>query len=255
VPLVFLAHQAPLLPLVRRFRRIDGVALLVGSMAPDFAYALLGTRWQLWAHAFPGLATFCVPATLGVAWIVVRVWAPVVPAHLPELGAFHLRDYRALAAHEFGWGRAALWAFLGALSHAGLDHLGHGWGWPAQHFAAYREPLGWKPFLGRPWTVHRLVQYAGHLLLTPLAVGLLWRYGRERWLADVAARVPEFRTSSRSHACLWGATLLGTLAAVLWVRADSRHGGAVILRLAFGVFVGLSVGAVLARLCCGPARR
>jgi Domain of unknown function (DUF4184) len=44
MPFTFFAHQAPFLPMARRWPRlIDGTALIVGTMAPDLAYALNGT--------------------------------------------------------------------------------------------------------------------------------------------------------------------------------------------------------------------
>jgi len=247
MPFTFLAHPAPLLPLARRWPgRVDGLALVVGSMSPDFAYVLTGTRFELWAHAFPGLVTFCLPATLAVAWLVARGLARVVAGHLPELGGFHLGDYRALAAHRFHPLRFVLWAFVGALSHVALDSLGHSWGWPAQHWRAYRADVFPGTFLGKPWTVFRVVQYAGHLGLSPLCLWLLHRYGTQRWLAAAAATVPEFRSSARTHAVLWSAAAVGALGAGAWVLAD-REESALILRLAAGVFAGLLLGAALAR--------
>ena len=137
MPFVYLAHQAPFLPIARRWpQRIDGLTFLVGTMSPDFAYALTGTPLQVRAHGFPWLAAFCVPATLAASWLIARVLARVVAAHVPALGGFQLHDYRGLAAHRFLPIRATLWAFLGACTHAGLDHLGHEWGWPAQHWPA-----------------------------------------------------------------------------------------------------------------------
>jgi hypothetical protein len=255
MPMIYLAHQAPLLPIVRRWpRKVDGLALMVGSMSPDFAYALNGTRFEFFAHVWPELVLFCVPVTLVVAWLVARGLARVVAGHLPELGAFHLGDYRALAAHRFLPVRAALSALAGALSHALLDHLGHAWGWPAQHFAFYREPLSEALFLERPWTVHRIVQYAGHLLLTPLCLGLLHRYGRERWLAAEAATVRPFRPSLGSHAVLWGSLLAGLLAATPFVSTYLHDGGRFILRLSAGAFTGLLLGAGLARRFEAPER-
>ena len=248
MPLIYLAHQAPLLPLVRRWpRRVDGLALMVGSMAPDFAYALNGTRFELFAHVWPGLVTFCVPVTLVVAWLVARGLARVVAGHLPELGGFHLGDYRALAAHRFEPVRAVLSALAGALSHALLDALGHGWGWPAQHLAFYREPLFATTFLGRPWTVYRLVQYAGHLGLTPLCLWWLYRYGRERWLAAEAAAVAPFRGNRRTHLVLWSSMLTGLALATRCVPPASDDGGLLILRLSTGTFLGLLLGATVAR--------
>ena len=81
MPVTFLAHQAPVLPIAQRWPdRTDGVALVVGSMAPDFAYVLNGSRWEVWAHGLPAVVVFCVPATFVVGWLIVRVLAPVVPA-------------------------------------------------------------------------------------------------------------------------------------------------------------------------------
>jgi len=51
--------------------------------------------------------------------------APVVPDHLPDLGQFHLHDYRGLAAHRFHFVRFIVWSELGALSHVSLDEFTH----------------------------------------------------------------------------------------------------------------------------------
>lgn len=95
---------------------MDGVALVIGTMAPDLAYALNGSRLRVWAHGFPGVVTFRIPATLIVSWIVARILAPVVADHLPDLGRFHLPDWRGLATHRFVLWKTVVWAELGALS-------------------------------------------------------------------------------------------------------------------------------------------
>ena len=247
MPLTFLAHQAPLLPVARRWpRHVDGVALLVGTMAPDYAYVLDGTRWHVWAHALPALATFCIPATLVVAWCVVRVLAPIVPDHLPEGGAFRWRDYRALARHRIGLA-APVSAFAGSVSHVVLDEFNHAWGWPAQHWPAYTAVLFDGEVLGRSFTVYRCVGFAEHVLLSVLCLVLLWRYGRERWLATEAAEVPAFVPSARTHAALWGCTLAAVVLVAIVMPWQVRHSSALILRLAAGAFGGLVAGALLAR--------
>jgi hypothetical protein len=39
MPVTFFAHQAPVLPIARRWpQATEGIALIVGSMAPDIAY-------------------------------------------------------------------------------------------------------------------------------------------------------------------------------------------------------------------------
>lgn len=51
MPFTYLAHQAPALAIKKRWPAwFDGTALALGSMAPDWAYALSGSRF-----AFDGL--------------------------------------------------------------------------------------------------------------------------------------------------------------------------------------------------------
>jgi hypothetical protein len=136
---------------------MDGVALVVGSMAPDMAYALNGSRFSVWAHGFPGVVLFCVPVTLMVSWLIVGVISPVFWDHLPEAGPFRLNDYRGLAVHRFSWGWSPASALIGALSHVMLDHFTHHWGWFARHIDWYSTVLV-DDFLGRQWTVFRVLQ-------------------------------------------------------------------------------------------------
>ncbi|MFN0030410.1 MAG: DUF4184 family protein [Acidimicrobiales bacterium] len=247
VPFTFLAHQAPLLPLARRWpARFDGVALIIGSMAPDMAYVLAGSRLDVWAHDFPALVTFCVPVTLVVSWLVVSVLAPVVPDHLPDLGGFHLRDLRGLATHRFGV-RSGLSALAGALSHVALDSFTHPWGWFARNIAWYAQPLGDATWLGAPWTPFRLMQYLGHVGASGLCVLLLHRYGRQRWMTERAARVTRARTSLRSHLVLWIVAGAVTAAGLMWVMVDPAGVAPDVLRAAACAFAGLCVGSALVR--------
>src|SRR3954467_3332296 len=63
MPFTYLAHQAPALALKRRWpRSFDGVALALGTMAPDWAYALAGSRLAFDAHSALGVVLFCTPA-------------------------------------------------------------------------------------------------------------------------------------------------------------------------------------------------
>ena len=60
------------MPIARRWPRVfDSVTLIVGSMAPDMAYVLSGSRFAVAAHGFPGVFTFCVPVTVLVSLLVV----------------------------------------------------------------------------------------------------------------------------------------------------------------------------------------
>jgi hypothetical protein len=245
VPFTFFAHQAPVLPLARRWPgRIDGLALVVGTMAPDLAFVLDGTRLALDAHTFPASVLFALPVTIAVAWIVARVLAPVVPDHLPDLAPFHLRDYRGLATHRFRPVVTSVSALLGVLAHIGLDQFTHSWGWFARNLDWYSVPrFDW---LGRDWAVFRLLQYAGHVVGTVTCIWLLRSYGRARWMAGRAAAVAPFEPSAPSRLLVWSATAGGLLAGAVWVLVGTSGVGPVVLRLSGCVFAGLTVGAVSA---------
>ncbi len=237
-----------MLPVARRWpNATDGVALVIGSMAPDFAYALNGSRFSLWAHSFPALALFCVPATLLASCVVVRLLAPVVADHLPDGGSFHFRDYRGLATHRFGLIRSSGWALIGAMSHVALDHFTHEWGWFARNVSWYRTVVIPGDWLGRSWTVFRIVQYLGHIGGTVCCVWLLWRYGRARWMAGRAAQVARFPATTATAALLWGATAVGVVVALAWVVVDRRGSATDVIRISGGAFAGLSAGALLLR--------
>lgn len=247
MPVTFFAHQVPVLPVARRWpSRTDGVALVIGSMAPDLAYVVNGSRFEIWAHGFPWLITFCVPVTVCLAWIIVRVLAPVVPTHLPQLGNFRLQDYRGLATHRFGIVRTPVSAFVGALSHVGLDHLTHRWGWFANHVDWYDDVIVGGSWLGRPLTVYRMFQYVGHVGGTAFCLWLLWHYGSQGWMTARAALIPVRRTPS-STATLWSAVAIGVIATALWAQLDSQGFATDLLRVIAGAFAGMTVGALATR--------
>jgi hypothetical protein len=190
--------------------------------------------------------TFCVPVTVFVAWIVVRVLAPVVPAHLPQLGNFRLQEYRGLATHRFGMVRTPVCAFIGALSHVVFDSFTHGWGWFANNVDWYDDVIVEGSWFGRPLTVYRILQYTGHVVGTALCIWLLWSYGRQRWMNARAAAIPARRTAA-SAAVLWSAVAAGVVATLVWSRLDSEGFATDLLRVTAGAFAGMTVGALATR--------
>ncbi|MEV7630142.1 DUF4184 family protein [Actinoplanes sp. NPDC089786] len=55
-------------------RWFDGVALVVGSTAPDLAYVLDGSGLPVWpfSHQVLGLVGWCLPLTLVLGWLIRR---------------------------------------------------------------------------------------------------------------------------------------------------------------------------------------
>jgi hypothetical protein len=95
MPATFPAHPAAVLSLkLWRPAWFDGVALTLGSMAPDLAYTLDGSwlerpfpgippLWQL-AHSLPWFLAWALPVTL-LLCALIRFSAPSLAAHLPAL--------------------------------------------------------------------------------------------------------------------------------------------------------------------------
>lgn len=248
VPATFLAHQVPAFAIARWWPgRVDAVALIVGSAAPDLAYVLTGSRWEIWAHELPGLATFAVPVTLVLSWMIVRVVAPIVPVHLPDLGAFHVHDWRAIASHRFVWWRAPIWAFVGAATHWALDIFTHEWGWFAQNLDWYARPISRWSFVGREWPPYRFVQYGSHVVGVVLAIVMLWQLGRTRRLANQAAAVDVTPSTWRSHLALWTPVTVGLVAGLAWITIDPIGLATTVVRVSVLAFAGLLVGCGLVR--------
>jgi hypothetical protein len=126
MPLTFPSHAAAVLPFVLRRRRpwwIDGVALVIGSAAPDIPYAV--ARYvDIQAHGWWGLVWFCVPVTVALS-MLTRWAAPTVCAHLPAGGPLALRDYAVLGSVRPRWYVTAGCAWVGALTHRLWDILTH----------------------------------------------------------------------------------------------------------------------------------
>src|SRR5688572_1173917 len=132
MPFTFFAHQTPVIPLKLLFpRRFSGLALAIGSMAPDIEYFLRPDDARLVGHTLLGQFYFCLPLTLLLVWVVRSIVAEPLSRHLPDGGGFHLRDLAALARplSPLDWLKAALSALVGSFSHLFIDGFSHYNGW------------------------------------------------------------------------------------------------------------------------------
>ncbi len=239
MPFTFLAHQAPVLPLVLlRPRWFDGVALCVGSVSPDLAYIVSGTPLRFASHTGPALLWFCLPATLVLGALTRRV-APALLAQLP------LPVRRRLGP---GLGAAPAWivtvtsALIGAGSHVLLDGFTHPGGLAVAHFAWLRAPA--LTLAGRPMPVYSLLQGPGSLLLALVAVACLVALVR-RAPGDDAPPPASGPAGRRTFLAL---TLAGMALALAVALAGFPVGGlpALILRLAALGFAALVIAALAA---------
>ena len=259
MPITFFAHQAPVLPLKIKWpHHFCGQALVLGSMAPDFEFFLTGrTQWTL-GHTLPGQFSFCLPLTLLMVWLVSRVIARPLALHLPDLGQFHLHDYRFLAVttrRRGYWLKAIPSALIGSFSHLWWDSFTHTAGWSARHLGYAHRSL----FLLGTHTVAvcKLMQYGSTLVGGTFTIWLLYGIGSERSLLHWAGSEPpreEPMPSKHSLFALWLPPFLFALVGfgALWYLASihpSAHNlsfwSAILLRTTTLGFLGLCCGCAL----------
>lgn len=173
MPVTLPAHAAAILPIHRMAPRIfPASALVVGSCAPDLAYALgvFGTT----AHTLKGLFIFCLPIGL-----VAYAWAealllPVLARSLPTWRGIQWARFavtRGLPSSPRGWIAAASAVLLGALTHILWDGLTHRLRWPARElYGDVRIQLG---FMDMP--LPNFLQLASSVVGTAIVLGYLAR--------------------------------------------------------------------------------
>ncbi len=187
MPVTFLAHQAPVLPLKRWRPGLDGVALVAGSAVPDLARAtqhntampyLFG--WPTWfdGHRPDQLVSWCLVVGLLLTWSARRLVLPRLAGHLPDLGGFHLRDLRLVGRVRHRWWNVVLCVLVGAITHVVIDMFTH-----EDHSVIVP---GFDQHLfdvaGRSLSVANVLQVVLSLALSVVAVRQMWAIGRERLL-------------------------------------------------------------------------
>ena len=201
MPLTFPSHAAAVLPLkLWRRRWFDGVALVIGSAAPDMPYSL-EPYLHIRAHTWWGLVWFCVPVSLLLA-AVTRCAAPTVVAHLPS----HrwLRDYAALSVRRHRWWVSVVSAYLGALSHRLWDLVTH------RSIDRGTVSIDWLNTQVAGHALYRWFHHGSTVVGAAAVVVVVVHIGRTNWLAadGRAALVP-----ARRPVWFWAA------AAAVWVPA------------------------------------
>jgi hypothetical protein len=248
VPFTFLSHQVPVVPLkLARPGWFDGTALAVGSTAPDLAYALNGTRAAVDGHTLAAQLWLCLPVTLAIVWLVRRVVAAPLAAHMPDAEPWRLRDYRLLAAGRHPLGITVASALTGSLSHVAIDAWTHRDGWVVARAGLLRTEV--LTVGGTPVAVFKLLQYAGHVGGVALGVWLLWLLGRRRLLRRWNPAVPPLLVATvASRVRLWApVAAAGVLAVVTGVLGLADGVPAAVVRSALVLLAGVTAGCLLAR--------
>jgi len=172
MPLTLPTHPIAVVPLkLWRPRWFDGVALVIGAIAPDLGYATYGFGETVRTHNLPALLWWSVPVTVVAAWLV-RWAAPAIAAHLPGAGALRLRDYGVLGVVRHRWYVTVGSALLGSFSHVAWDSLTH----PGYFAVLQREVWPGTPWWGLLSDASNVAGFvAGTLLLVQVGRGCLLR--------------------------------------------------------------------------------
>lgn len=160
-----LSHTVAVIPLFR-WRCLDPLALVIGSMAPDFGYFLHRFPMAGKAHSLEGSFTIALPLAL-ILWSVCRTFAGLLTRPLPERLGVETRHF--LAGRPWGsW--TPLWVLvsllLGIWSHNLLDAFTHEIGWGVRRVS----------FLHDPWPVYHVLQQIGSVAGMLVLAVIYWRW-------------------------------------------------------------------------------
>jgi hypothetical protein len=161
------SHAAAALPahwLIRS--RLPLAALMVGSMAPDFAFFVPFAPYRSSTHSISGLFWFCLPVGLVVWFVFVRWMERPTMALLPDAWREKLTPTDPLTPRLVGL--AAIGVVLGAITHLIWDSFTHSHTWATSALPTLRvrqAALGGAP-------LYHLLQIASSVF--GLAVLSLW---------------------------------------------------------------------------------
>lgn len=219
MPLTYFAHQVFVLPFKSvRPRLFDGTALCIGSMAPDFAYAFVGTPLSFASHTPLSLVLWSLPVTC-LLTVLTRVYlAQPLGAQLPNpLGC----ELQALARTSHRWPITVMSALLGAWSHIFVDGFTHRHGWGYEHFSVLHRALG------PGWVVADLLQYFGHSFGSLLGALWFWRlcasHSVSTWNGSFSALHAQKQPAPQAR---WvrRALFAGVMVSALWVVVSLARG-------------------------------
>ena len=233
VPFTFLPHQVPVLPLLGRSRSggraplpWDGVALVVGSMAPDFFYVTNGWGYSAWGTAlwFDGHLGRHLPMVvimaMVVSWVVRRIVLAVAPLVAPTGGLLDINAYWFSSQRRPLKRWTVLSATVGVVSHLVLDACTHPDGFVVRNVGWMQTP--WLSVGSRNVSLASMLQYGGSVVGGCLALVMMRHLAASGYLRrDRGKRtVPSIRPVGRG--VVWGSAVVGAIAGGLY--AMSRAG-------------------------------
>ena len=129
-----LAHPAVILPFSRNSKYINFLALVVGSMSPDFEYFLRGKPYGGIGHTFEGFVVLNLPIVIIVYLIYSTYIHRTLFTHLPSV----FQDTYSKKPNSTNLLKVTVFlysAFFGMLTHIVWDSFTHLNGFMVKHFS------------------------------------------------------------------------------------------------------------------------
>ncbi len=260
MPATLLSHQAVVLPLKMRWPRwFSGLALCLGSMAPDLEFIGRMTDDWLFSHTIGAQFWFTVPVTLVLHWLLTALILPMLLPFLRDHPQLRLHDLAALSAplSVADWARAASSAWLGGMSHVILDGITHGnhSGWLVPWFPFLRTPV---PHFGETVPLHDALQLWLTVLLAIVTV-CCWRYIASRrllwnWRAKTVRELPR-QPRAAGHRLLLLVTAFALSGSLVGLSHQHTSPKSFAAAVAFGAIDLAGAGLVLAAVRLRAVRR
>jgi hypothetical protein len=170
MPFTF-AHPAAVLPLRRRFKWLQTVPLIVGSVTPDLPYFIPArlSRVTLETHTFWGSFWVDIPIGMVVLLFGFLFRRPLVALLRPRARALCLQAVEHFKDQPLHWVLAPLAILIGTWTHLVWDSFTHDNGWVVRRVAALSAPITLGDYTG---SLCHLMQYASSL--AGLAIMAIW---------------------------------------------------------------------------------
>jgi hypothetical protein len=165
-----LAHPAAVLPL-RRFRFLQVLPLMIGSMVPDISYFLPRRLDPMFldSHSVTGLFICDLPVGMALLVLTLLLREPLTVLLGPRTRWVCERGFARFSERPLHWPLALVSLLIGSWTHLAWDSFTHTGEWGTLHIAALNAPM---TVLGWNTEVSRFLQYSSSVF--GLAVMAIW---------------------------------------------------------------------------------
>ncbi|KAA0944267.1 DUF4184 family protein [Sporosarcina sp. ANT_H38] len=234
MPLTF-AHPAAVLPFSRNSKYVNFLALVLGSMSPDFEYFLRGMPYGEIGHTFFGFIAFNLPIVVMVYLIykayIHRTLFRHLPSFLQDTYSQKTSSSRSLKVFVFLYS-----ALFGMLTHVVWDSFTHSVGFMVKNLSILSTTVH---IYGFNIPVFKFLQHGGTLVGIIAIIGYMYfRTAKNRLIGDRS-------TGPKQKLMYWGQiALLTTLLFCLWYLIDSvsiESYGIIVVRIIDSALISLLI--------------